>query len=234
MKKAIIIGGSSGIGKELATILSNEGYCIGITARRLKLLEEFKSNLKNKVIIEYMDVSNVLEAMNNLKDLIDKMGGLDLIVISAGTGYLNEDLEWEKEKHTIDVNVSGFCGLANISINYFKKQGYGHLVSISSIAANMPNKDAPSYSASKAFMSNYLGGLQQLYAKINKNIIITDVQPGFVDTAMAKGEKMFWLSTPQKAAMQIYQAIKKKKKKAYITKRWKLIAIILRLIQLFN
>jgi short-subunit dehydrogenase len=60
------------------------------------------------------------------------------------------------------------------------------------------------------------------------SITITDVRPGFVDTAMAKGEVLFWVAPVQKAAEQIFEAIKQKKKKVYITKRWSLIALLLR------
>ena len=54
-------------------------------------------------------------------------------------------------------------------------------------------------------------------------IVITDIQPGFVDTAMAKEEGLFWVASSLKAAQQIYNAIERNKKHAYITKRWRVI-----------
>ena len=57
---------------------------------------------------------------------------------------------------------------------------------------------------------------------------MTDVRPGFVDTDMAKGEGQFWVTSVEKATRQIFNAIKQRKKMVYITKRWKLIAIILK------
>src|SRR5674476_674289 len=69
--------------------------------------------------------------------------------------------------------------------------------------------------------------LLSLQNKFKKNIVTTDIQPGFVDTGLAKGNGKFWIATPQKAAMQMYQAIKKKRKRAYITKRWWIIATLL-------
>jgi short-subunit dehydrogenase len=62
------------------------------------------------------------------------------------------------------------------------------------------------------------------------SITITDIQPGFVDTAMAKGDGLFWVAPTQKAARQIYKAIQQKKKKVYITKRWAIIAWLLRIM----
>jgi len=79
-------------------------------------------------------------------------------------------------------------------------------------------------------MSNYLEGLRKKVAKEKIDITITDIQPGFVDTAMSKGDGLFWVATPQKAAKQIYQVIQQKKKKAYITKRWVIIAWLLKII----
>ena len=64
--------------------------------------------------------------------------------------------------------------------------------------------------------------------KSNK-VFITDIRPGFVDTAMALGDGIFWMVSLEKAVEQIYTAIKKKKRVAYISKRWKLIAMVLKI-----
>ena len=60
--------------------------------------------------------------------------------------------------------------------------------------------------------------------------MILDAQPGFVDTAMAKGEGLFWVASPEKAASQIVKAIKRRKTHVYVTGRWRLIAWMLRLM----
>ena len=65
---------------------------------------------------------------------------------------------------------------------------------------------------------------------MNLPIAVTDIQPGFVDTAMAKGEGLFWVASPQKAALQIYETIRKRKKHAYITRRWRLIGWALKIM----
>ena len=71
-------------------------------------------------------------------------------------------------------------------------------------------------------------GLRQKATKLNKQIYITDIRPGLVKTEMAKGEGLFWVMPVEKTARQIYEAIKRKKKIAYVTKRWKLIAAIIK------
>ena len=221
MKKAIIIGATSGIGRELAKVLSSEGYSVGISGRRLHLLEELKTELPTRTYIQEMDVSDST-AMKGLQDLIAEMNGVDLIIINAGTGSDDPDLPWEKEKETIETNVVGFAAMANVAYHHFNQKGSGHLVGISSIAA-IRGGDAPAYCASKAFVSNYLQSLRYVISKSEVSITVTDIQPGFVDTAMAQADNLFWVASPQKAAKQIYGAIKKKKKHAYITKRWRLI-----------
>ncbi len=230
MKRAIVIGASSGIGKELATVLSRNGYAVGLTGRRIDLLEELKSNLPNPGFTKQMDISDHSKAMDLLENLIVDMGGVDLIVISAGIGFINSDLNWGDEKKTIDVNVSGFTAMANVAFRYFVQSGRGHLVGISSIAALRGSREAPAYNASKAFISNYMEGLRFRALKAGLPIVITDIKPGFVDTAMAKGEGLFWVAPTQKAARQIQEAIQKKASHAYITKRWALIGCLLRVL----
>ena len=228
MKKAIVIGASSGIGLELAKLLSTNGYIIAIMARRLILLNKLQEELANEVLVKQLDVANIDTSMNILNELIEEMGNVDLVVLSAGNGELNEKLEWQLECETIATNVLGFTAVANIAIKHFMDKKSGHFVAISSVAAIRGGSVSPAYNASKAFISNYLEGLRKKVKRLGMSITITDIQPGFVDTAMAKGEGLFWKSSAEKAATQIYGAIKKKKSHLYVTKRWKLIAWLLR------
>ena len=224
------MGASSGMGKELAKILSGKGYIIGLAARRIDLLDELQKALPNKTFIKQIDISKAQDAELQFKEMITEMGGVDLVVISSGYGDLNSKLKWPIEKETIDVNVTGFALIAGISMRHFMERGSGHLVGISSIAALRGQRSAPSYAASKAFVSNYMEGLRHMAIKSGKPIFVTDVQPGFVKTPMSKGNNLFWISTAEKAANQIYNTIAKKKSHAYITKRWRLIAWILKIV----
>ncbi len=231
--KAIIIGATSGIGKDLAEVFLREGYTLGLAGRRIHLLDDLKARYPDRVFLKRMDISVAEDAMVILDGLITEMKGADVIVISAGTGFMNKDLKWQPEKETIEVNVAGFAAIANVAMRHFLSRGSGHLVGISSIAALRGSSIAPAYSASKAFVSNYLEGMRKKAARTRKSITVTNVQPGYVDTAMAKGEGMFWVAPSHTAAEQIYDAIRKKKKHAYITKRWRLIAWLLKILPEF-
>ena len=230
MRNAIIIGASSGIGKELAKTLARNGFNVGLAARRLDLLEAVARDIPTRAFVKVIDVSKPVEAMQLLRELIAEMKDVDLFVISAGTGFINPKLEWKLESETIAVNVSGFAAIANIAVEHLQARGHGQLVGISSIAALRGNREAPAYNASKAFMSNYLQGLSHKFARLRLPITVTDVQPGFVDTAMAKADRKFWMASPEKAAAQIFEAIRKRKNHVYVTRRWRIIAWLIKIV----
>lgn len=208
-------------------MLVNQGYVVGAMARRVQMLNELRDEGRGMVVVKETDVIDVDSAMEALATLINEMGGVDLVVISAGVGEINNDLRWNLEDLAIKTNVNGFAGLANVAMHHFMAKGTGHLVGISSVAALRGGRASPAYNASKAFQSNYLEGLRHKVKHSCLPITITDIRPGFVKTAMAKGDGMFWAAEPDKAVRQIYQAIKRKKSHAYITRRWMLVAWLL-------
>ena len=224
--KAIIIGATSGIGRELAQQMSSEGYVVGITGRRSNLLDSLSESLPGESFKATMDLENVTAAVDAFKQLLSTMGTVDIVVINSGTGSNNPEFPLDDELETVAVNVVCFTAMANVAYHYFAAQNKGHIVGISSIAA-VRGGPAASYNASKAYVSSYLEGLSCRAHSQGKNMSITDVRPGFVDTAMAKGEGIFWCATVPKAAQQIFTAIKEKRSVVYVTKRWRLIAILL-------
>jgi short-subunit dehydrogenase len=230
MKKCIIIGATSGIGRELARLYASNGNLVGITGRRENLLQELAAEKPKSYKIKSFDISIPNNSLINLNELVVELGGLDLIVINSGTGNGNDNLDFEIEKETIMTNVLGSAEISGWAFNYFRKQGHGQIAIVTSIAGIRGGRFAPAYSASKAFLINYSEGLRQKAGNLKLPIYVTDIRPGFVDTAMAKSENKFWVATPKNAAKQIYAALKRKKKIAYITKRWIIAAYILKLL----
>jgi short-subunit dehydrogenase len=226
-QKAIIIGASSGIGAALAKELNQRNYTVGITGRREALLKSVIQELTPDCHYLVHDVSKPDQARKKLLELIEKLNSVDLVVINAGTG--STDFTWDIQEQTILTNVLGFSALATATLDYFIEQGYGHLVGISSIAGLIGMPDAPIYSASKTYASTFLQGLRARTNKAHSNIIITDIKPGFVDTAMGQASD-FWRCSPETAALQIADAIEAKKDVAYVTKRWIIIAWLLKLL----
>ncbi|MDY3319883.1 SDR family NAD(P)-dependent oxidoreductase [Riemerella anatipestifer] len=230
MKKAIIIGATSGIGKGFAAKLADNNFKVGITGRRTELLNELKLQKPNSFFCSTFDITDTKNIIDKLDKLVAELGGLDLLIISSGTGDLNEKLDFEIEKRTVETNVIGFTCVANWAFNYFENEKAGHLVAISSVGGLRGSRQAPAYNATKAYQINYLEGLRQKATKLKYPIFVTDIRLGFIDTAMAKGEGLFWVATVEKATQQIFDAIKDKKKIAYITKRWRIIGSILKRI----
>ena len=223
MNKVIIIGATSGIGRELAKLYARKNWLVGATGRRIELLHSLQEEFPENIIIECFDVTED-ENIESIKNLTQQLGGLDLLIYNSGYGEISETLDWKIDKTTTQINVNGFAEIINFMFNYFVVEGKGHIAATSSIAGIRGNSFAPAYSASKAYMSNYMEGLYIKAFKLNLPIHITDIQPGFVKTEMAKSNVQFWVCPVEKAAKQIYKNINLKKRKVYISKRWWLIA----------
>jgi len=226
MQKIIIIGATSGIGRELARIYAGEGHLVGVTGRRQELLHSLQQEFPRHIFIECFDATNP-DATQHLASLTDKLGGLDMLIYNAGYGDLTDHLDWAVDKATVDINVNAFLAAIHFGWHTFIAQGHGHLVTTSSIAANRGNRHSPAYSAGKAFQSTYFEGLHIKARKLKIPLYVSDIQPGFVDTKMAKGPQ-FWVAPVEKAARQIVKALRRKKWRAYITRRWWLVAKLAR------
>ena len=132
-KKAIVMGATSGIGMEVASLLAQRGWQVGIAGRRIDRLEEVKRNT-NLLISEspkaskgeiacyqQIDVTSP-EAPSLLLKLIEKLGGMDLYFHSSGIGWQNNSLDIEKEMKTVETNGLGFVRMVDTAFNWFAKQ----------------------------------------------------------------------------------------------------------------
>jgi len=231
MKTAIVFGATSGIGKSLTEILVKNKYKVAVTGRRLELLEELENKYPNQIVVKQNDIQQVEDVEKVFNEIVAEFKTIDLIVQSSGVGFVNPKLDWNLLQQTINTNVLGVTKLYALAYKLFKEQQFGHLVGISSIASIRGNRAAPDYFASKAYQKAFL---ESLYIKTksikSKKVFITDIRPGFIDTAMALGDDIFWMVDLNKATKQIYSAIRKKKRVAYISKRWALIAFVLKIV----
>jgi short-subunit dehydrogenase len=228
-QKIIIVGASSGIGREIASRYVAGGNKVGITGRRGHLLEELKQQYPQQVFTSCFDVMGN-ENQANIQKLIAEMCGLDLLIYNSGYGDPSKELSWEIENKTTRTNVNGYVEIVGFAFNYFVQQGHGQIAITSSVAAVRGNSWAPAYSASKAFMSNYAEGLNIKAKRLKKDIVVTDIRPGFIDTKLAKGNGQFWVVPKEKAAVEMMKAIAKKRRVVYITKRWWWVASAMKLL----
>ena len=226
----VILGATSGIGKALFETYANEENRIGIIGRRAHLLEELYQKYPSKTISAKADITNLAEIEIVINSLHDVLVHIDLAIVCSGIGDINATLDYAVERPTIDTNVVGWTFVIDTLYHIFEQQNNGHLVAITSVGGLRGEPMAPSYSATKAYQINYMEALCKKAFKNGGHIIITDIRPGLVDTAMAKGEALFWVMPVEKVVRQIVVAIRKRKSIAYVTKRWHFIAIINRFI----
>lgn len=222
----VIIGATSGIGKALFEKYANENNRIGIIGRRAHLLDELYHKYLSKTIPAKADITKLEEIEQTINTLHKELEHIDIAIVCSGVGDINAILDYAVERPTIDTNVVGWTFVINMLYHIFERQDHGHLVAITSVGGLRGEPMAPAYSATKAYQINYMEALRKKAFKNGGHIIVTDIRPGLVDTAMAKGEGLFWVMPVEKVANQIITAIRKKKSKAYVTKRWHILAII--------
>ena len=229
-KKVIIIGATSGIGREVALVYIAQGWTVGVAGRREAELESLRAMAPEQVFTQVLDVTKD-DAAEHLHTLINKVGGMDLFLLSSGIGKQNYTLETEIELATAATNVDGFIRMTNAAYHYFEKQGHGHLAVISSIAGTKGLGAAAAYSATKGFQHMYIDALDQLSRMQKLNINFTDIRPGFVATPLLKCSKRYpMLMQAPIVALDIVDALKRKKRVAIIDWRFRLLVGFWRLI----
>lgn len=205
-KRAIVIGASSGIGLEVAKLLIEQGWTVGVAARRVELLQGIGAAACDRI-----DVTEN-EATEALNQLIGKIGGMDLFFYASGMGKQNRELKEDTELATMQTNGVGFTRMIGEAYRYFANHGGGHIAAITSIAGTKGLGPAPSYSATKAMQNVYLQALEQQALSRGLNIRFTDIRPGFVDTALLSGDFHYpMMLKPGDVAKEIVYAINQKK-----------------------
>ena len=229
----LILGATSGIGKALFENYAKDGNRLGIVGRRTNLLEELRCQHPSITYTATADITKQEEAERAVISLHKELGHVDLAIVCSGTGEINPSLDYDMERPTIDTNVTGWTFVVDTLYHIFEQQGHGHLVAITSAGGLRGEPMAPAYSATKAYQINYMEALRKKTFKAGGDIIVTDVRPGLIDTAMAKGEGLFWVMPVEKVARQICKAIRLKKSKVYVTKRWHILAIVNKILPFF-
>ena len=228
MKRAIVIGASSGIGLEVARILKEKGWRVGVAARRLERLTEFEVSAQ-------IDVTNE-DAGQQLIQLVERLGGMDLYFHASGIGKQNRELHEDIELRTMATNATGFTRMVGTAYRYMAGHGGGHITVISSIAGTKGLGPAPAYSATKALQNTYIEALEQLANTRKLNIRFTDLRPGFVDTDLlrpdSEGDALRYpiLLDPTAVARDMVRSIECRRHVRVIDWRWRIVTAAWRLV----
>ncbi|MBR1427898.1 MAG: SDR family NAD(P)-dependent oxidoreductase [Prevotella sp.] len=230
MKRAIVMGASSGMGREVSKLLLADGWHLGIAARRVERLRELEREFPGHIVVQQIDVTDA-RASQQLLELIDLVGGVDLYFHASGIGKQNMNLLEDIENQTVQTNGMGFARMIGTVYRYMAAHQGGHIAVISSIAGTKGLGAAPSYSATKAFQNTYIQALEQQANMRGLNISFTDIRPGFVDTPLLGDEKHYpMLLKPERVAEDIVKAIRRKKHVLVIDWRYRILTFFWRLI----
>ena len=189
--KAIITGASSGIGRDIARVLSSKGYDLILVARRKKRLEELKKELSTNVEIYEYDLSSTFNCMK-LYDSI-KNEDIDILVNNAGFGLAGEfsDIKVDKELDMIDLNIKTVHVLTKLFLSDFEKKNKGYILNVASSAGLMPGGPLMvTYYATKSYVTSMTLGIYEELRRKNSNVYIGCLCPGPVDTEFNKVAKV--------------------------------------------
>lgn len=232
MKRIVIVGATSGIGRRVAEVLAAAGWRVGVAGRNDEILKQLKEQYPDHIEWQHIDVVKK-ESPRALRQLIDKLGGMDIYFNVAGIYYENPTLNTEHEIDTLRTNVVGFSRMVITAFKYFRDEcgGKGQIAAITSIAGTKGIGPMAAYSASKKFEQTYLQALEQLSNMKGMQLSFTDIRPGWVRTPLLKpGREYPMLMEVEPVVQQIIKAIIKKKRVKIIDCRWEILYAFWRMI----
>ena len=230
MKRAIIIGATSGIGREIALRLVAEGWQTGVAGRRADKLKTLQEAAPERITVQTLDVTQE-DASEHLQQLIAQTGGMDLFLLSSGVGKENPELLPDTEDRTLATNALGFTRMVTAAFRYFRAHGGGHIAVITSVAGTKGMGAAPAYSATKRFQNTYIDALSQLARTQRLPIRFTEIRPGFVATDILDNAKHYpMLMQPEQVAEQIVRALRRRRRVVVIDWRYAVLVFFWRLI----
>jgi short-subunit dehydrogenase len=183
MKTIIITGASSGIGKATVELLEKEDYKLILVARSEDKLKELAEGKEN-VFVYACDLMDVKNAEDVSKKIVEDFPEVDVLINNAGIGFPSklDELSVKDYEKMMDTNVKGLIFFTKNILKQMKVNDKGHIVNVSSPAGIQSNPVAPIYCTSKFALEGYTEGLRMQIKDEKKNIRVTNVRPGGVDT----------------------------------------------------
>jgi short-subunit dehydrogenase len=230
----LIIGASSGIGAALARRLVGAGYTLALVSQRkaelIALCDQINATSGKTLATPYVhDVTHYDEVPALLRRIVANLGGLDFVAYVAGVNFPPGmgKYNFQGDRQMIEVNFLGAVAWLNPVAEMFQSAERGQIVGISSVAGDRGRVGNPGYNASKAGLSAYLEGLRNRLTRHGVNVIT--VKPGFVRTEMLKAaQKPMFPISPEKAAEDIYGAMRARKQQIYTPWFWNWIMLVVR------
>ena len=189
-KRAIVTGGSMGIGASIAKVLARQGADVAINYRKhdteaKQVVAEIES-LGRKGLAIKADVANFADAQRMVDEVKEKFGGLDILVNNAGINrdsvvWKMTEQQWDE---VLDTNLKGYFNYIHAAVGIFREQKSGKIVNVTSINGLRGKFGQTNYSASKAGIIGLTKALARELGKSNVNV--NAVAPGLIETEMMK------------------------------------------------
>lgn len=180
--KALITGASSGLGKDMAKILSDKGYDLILVARSEEKMKLLSSTLKTNIKIIALDLSKE-EACFQLYERV-KDDDIDILINNAGFGLFGEfsNTDLKEELNMIDLNIKAVHILTKLFLKDFKKKNQGKILNVASSAAFSPGPLLSTYYGTKAYVLRLTEAIYEELRREKSNVYIGALCPGPVDT----------------------------------------------------
>lgn len=230
--RIVVVGASSGLGRAAAMIFARIGWQVAVAARREERLREMCYEMPGHMTSMVIDVT-APDVTERFQELIDRNGGMDILLFAAGCGWNNPGLDDDRDRRTVDVNVVGFTAITEAAFRYFRDNGIaGQIAAITSIAGTKGIGVSATYSATKRYQWSMLQAYGQLSAIQRLGIAVTDIRPGFVDTDLLDTATRHYpmIMSVQKVAPRIVKAILRRRRVVVIDRRWAFVTALWRCI----
>ena len=231
MKKVVIMGASSGMGYGVAEALASRGVKVGVAARHTASLKALKEKYPEFVEYAKIDITKPA-AVEQLSDLIDALGGMDIYFHVAGIYDENLFLNPEKDVAITDTNCGGFARMISSAYRYFRdNKKKGHIAAITSVAGTKGIARLAAYSSSKKFGQWYLDAIEQLAHAEKSGVTFTDIRPGWVRTPLVNQNRVYPMEmSVEYVVPKIIKAIVRKYRVAVVDWRWNIFTGVWRSI----
>lgn len=181
---AIVVGASSGIGRELARQLAQSGTRVAAVARRAERVESLATEFPGRVFAFAHDVTDYESVPGIFQEITHQLGGLDLVIYAAGVmpEVGPHEYSFAKDREMIEVNVLGAMAWLDQTATRFEGTRHGTIIGIGSVAGDRGRVGQPAYNTSKAALATYLESLRNRLAKFGVRVVT--IKPGPTATEM--------------------------------------------------
>lgn len=217
------MGATSGIGLRVAEIFAKAGWLVGAAGRNEKVMRKLQSDFPDRIRYARINIDDAASPAH-LRDLIGRLGGMDIYFHVAGIGYENEALVTDHDAATAQTNVVGFTRMIDTAFRYFREHGgRGRIAAVTSVAGTNGIGQLASYSSSKKYQQTYLTALDQLAGMQYLDISFTDIRPGWIRTPLLNPDRVYPMTMSlDHAVASIVRAIIKRRRLCIVDWRWNL------------